>query len=293
MQVQNKKPEWLNKKLNYQSIKKMGAILRSLNLHTVCEGAKCPNMGECFANSTATFMILGNICSRNCMFCAIPSGELLPPDPKEPENIVLAAKKLNLKHIVITSVTRDDLQDGGAKQFADCIYQIKKNMPGTTVEVLIPDMKADLKSLDIVLNAEPEILNHNVETVPELYSTVRPMANYKQSLFVLEYSKKHKPKIFTKSGIMLGLGEKKEDVLKLFDDLRSVNCDMLTIGQYLPPSKNHASLKEYIHPEIFNEYKEKALKRGFKYVVSGPYVRSSYNAVDGMKILQSKTKKAP
>ncbi len=282
-----KKPEWLNKRLDYNSMQEMGKMLRSMNLHTVCEGARCPNMGECFRNRTATFMILGDICTRNCMFCAIPQGNLLPPDENEPRNLALAAKKLRLKHIVITSVTRDDLLDGGAKQFADCIMEIRKLLPKSSVEVLIPDMNGDTTALDIIINAKPEILNHNLETVPSLYSKVRPMADYRQSLFVLDYSKKKNKDIYTKSGIMLGLGETKHEIISLLDDLRTVDCDMLTIGQYLPPSHGHASLKEYVKPEIFEEYKEIALSKGFKYVASGPYVRSSYNAIEGMIKLNS------
>lgn len=288
MQIKGKKPEWLNKQLDYKSMQEMGRMLRSLKLHTVCEGARCPNMGECFRNKTATFMILGEICTRNCMFCAIPQGELLPPDMDEPKNLAFASKRLGLQHIVITSVTRDDLSDGGASQFAACISELRKSLPKSSIEVLIPDMQGDTKSLDIVLSAKPEILNHNLETVPSLYSKARPMANYKRSLFVLEYAKKTMPEIYTKSGIMLGLGESRDELIQLFDNLIEINCDMLTIGQYLPPSHNHATLKEYIKPEVFEEYKQIALSKGFKYVASGPYVRSSYNAIEGIIKLSSK-----
>ena len=284
MKRTQKKPEWLNKRLNYRSMREMGLMLRSLNLNSVCEGAKCPNMGECFANKTATFMILGDVCSRNCRFCAVSSGKMSPPDPAEPENILIASRKLGLKHIVITSVTRDDLPDGGAYQFAECIYKIKKNMPEVSIEVLIPDMKGDQHSLNLILKAKPDILNHNLETVPGLYNEVRPMADYHLSLAVLEYFKTQDPSIYTKSGIMVGLGEKKEEIIKLFDDLRQIDCDMLTIGQYLPPSHAHAELKEYVRPDVFDEYKSIALNKGFKYVASAPYVRSSYNAAEGMRI---------
>jgi lipoic acid synthetase len=280
-----RKPHWLNKRLDYQSMKEMGEMLRSLNLNTVCEGAKCPNMGECFRNKTATFMILGDICTRNCKFCAIPEGKASILDSNEPRNLAEAAKKLNLAHIVITSVTRDDLEDGGAGQFASCIYELRKVLPKSSIEILIPDFKANHNSLDIVIDAMPEILNHNVETVPSLYSTVRPMADYKQSLHVLKYIKQKNKNIFTKSGIMLGLGETKDEVIKLFDDLININCDMLTIGQYLPPSHNHAILKEYVSPDTFEEYKQIALNKGFKHVASGPYVRSSYNALESIKQL--------
>lgn len=278
-----RKPAWLNKKLDYASMKEMGEMLRSLNLHTVCEGAKCPNMGECFRNRTATFMILGDVCTRNCKFCAIPSGKMSFVDSEEPKHLAEAALKLKLNHVVITSVTRDDLDDGGSEQFAKCIKAVRKVLPKSSIEVLIPDFQADDKALDNVINAKPEIVNHNVETVPSLYDIARPMANYRQSLKVLEYVKQQNPDIYTKSGIMLGLGETWEEVLLLFDDLRAVNCDMLTIGQYLPPSHDHASLKEYVSPEVFEDYKQAALAKGFRYVASGPYVRSSYNALEGMK----------
>lgn len=277
-----RKPAWLNKKLDYASMREMGEMLRSLNLNTVCEGAKCPNMGECFRNQTATFLILGDVCTRNCKFCAIPTGITACVDLEEPFHLAQAALKLKLKHVVITSVTRDDLEDGGSEQFAKCIAEIRKVLPKSSIEVLIPDFKADENALDNVINAKPEIVNHNVETVPSLYDIARPMADYKQSLRVLEYVKQQNPAIYTKSGIMLGLGEKRDEVFALLDDLRKVNCDMLTIGQYLPPSHDHASLREYVSPEIFEEYKQEALKKGFKYVASGPYVRSSYNASEGM-----------
>lgn len=278
-----RKPAWLNKKLDYASMKEMGEMLRSLNLHTVCEGAKCPNMGECFRNRTATFMILGDVCTRNCKFCAIPSGKTACVDPEEPKHLAEAALKLKLNHVVITSVTRDDLKDGGSEQFAKCITAVREVLPKSSIEVLIPDFQADENALDNVINAKPEIVNHNVETVPSLYEIARPMADYRQSLRVLEYVKLRNPDIYTKSGIMLGLGETREEVLSLFTDLRAVNCDMLTIGQYLPPSHDHASLKEYVSPEVFEDYKQAALAKGFRYVASGPYVRSSYNALEGMK----------
>jgi lipoic acid synthetase len=282
--VENKrKPKWLNKKLDYASMKEMGQMLRSLNLHTVCEDAKCPNMGECFRNHTATFMILGEVCTRNCKFCAIPTGKTSPVDPEEPKHLAEAALKLNLKHVVITSVTRDDLPDGGATQFAKCIEEIRKVLPKSSIEVLIPDFQGNQKALDIVIKAKPEIINHNVETVPSLYKIARPMANYQQSLDVLKYVKEQNPEIYTKSGIMLGLGEKEDEIFSLFDNLVNIKCDMLTIGQYLPPSHDHAILKEYVAPEIFENYKQVGLQKGFKYVASGPYVRSSYNALEGMK----------
>jgi lipoyl synthase len=283
-----KKPEWLKKRLDYDSMHEMTKLLRSLNLHTVCEGAKCPNMGECFRNRTATFLILGDVCTRNCRFCAIPGGKPLPPDPKEPEHLAEAALKLNLKHVVITSVTRDDLKDGGSSQFAKCILEIKKKLPKASIEVLIPDFKFKKTALDTVMNANPDIINHNVETVPELYSDVRPMAKYQQSLNVIEYVKQQRPDILTKSGFMLGLGEKMSSVYKIMRDLRDINCDIITVGQYLPPSHEHALLKEYISPSVFKEIEEYGKSIGFLYVASGPYVRSSYNALEDFNKIKNK-----
>lgn len=281
-----KKPNWLNKRIDYHSMKIMGDMFRSLQLNTVCESARCPNMGECFKQRTATFLILGGICTRNCQFCAIESGTPELVDDREPENLLIAAKELNLKHVVITSVTRDDLIDGGATQFAKCIYKLREELPTATIEVLTPDFKGNTKALDIIIKAKPEIFNHNLETIADLYPYARPMANYIQSLSVLEYVKKNAPSIFTKSGIMLGLGENEEEVIDLFDDLRNVDCDILTIGQYLPPSKAHVKLKEYISIEKFENYKKIAMTKGFKYVASGPYVRSSYHAFETISELQ-------
>jgi len=274
----NKKPEWIKKKVDLNSLKAMNNMLKTLNLHTVCQSAKCPNICECFLKNTATFMILGDICTRNCTFCAIPNGIPQPPDTNEPINIAKASLKLNLKHIVITSVTRDDLEDGGANQFAKCIDEIKKLLPNSTTEILIPDFNFNKNAINKVISAMPNVINHNLETVPSLYKKVRPMANYQQSLQVLKYIKESNNTIITKTGIMLGIGETKEEIIKLFDDLVLMNCDMLTIGQYLPPSNNHLILKEYIHPDVFAELKEIALSKGIKSVASGTYIRSSYNA---------------
>jgi lipoic acid synthetase len=274
--------------MNIESMKELGTTLRSLKLHTVSDGALCPHMGECFKKKTATFLILGDVCTRNCTFCAIPSGKPAIIDTNEPLNVARAAKQLGLKHIVITSVTRDDLADGGSSQFANCIYEIKKGLPTATIEILIPDFKADVVALDKVIAAAPNIINHNIETVPSLYSSVRPLANYEQSLAVLRYVKQKDKTIITKSGIMLGLGEQYNEVLALFDDLVGVNCDMLTIGQYLPPSNKHIALKEYIEPQIFEEYRFIAMNKGFKYVSSAPYVRSSYIAEEGLSAILKK-----
>ena len=278
--INKRKPEWLKKRLDYESMNEMGKMLRSLNLNTVCEGARCPNMGECFRNHTATFLILGEVCTRNCKFCAIPTGKTSPVDLEEPMHLAEAAVKLKLKHVVITSVTRDDLSDGGASQFAACVTAVKDRLPSASIEVLIPDFKGNTQALDIVIASGPDIINHNVETVPELYKDVRPMANYEQSLEVLRYVKQQKQEIYTKSGFMLGLGEKIDSVYKIIDDLKDISCDMLTIGQYLPPSHDHALLKEYIHPDLFKTLESYCNNKNFLYTASGPYVRSSYHAME-------------
>jgi lipoyl synthase len=277
-----KKPDWLKVKLHPTAQDEMQSLLRSLSLNTVCEGAACPNLGECFKNKTATFMILGSNCTRNCTFCTVDKKQTTPVDDNEPENVAIAAKKLGLKHTVVTSVTRDDLQDGGAAHFAKTIIALKKHMPNSTVEVLIPDFKGDIDALKIVLDAKPDILNHNIETVPSLYDKVRPMAIYTRSIQLIENVKKIDDSIYTKSGIMVGFGETKSQVLDVMDDLLSVKCDILTIGQYLRPSKQHIEVFEYVTPEMFEKYKCIGLEKGFKYVASGPFVRSSYNAIEGM-----------
>ncbi len=282
-----KKPEWLKKKMDIKAVMEMENMLRSLSLNTVCEGASCPNRGECFKNKTATFMILGSVCTRNCRFCDVPKGNPTMLDPDEPENVAIASQKLGLKHIVVTSVTRDDLPDGGAEHFAATIRALKATLPESTVEVLIPDFKGDVDALMTVINARPEIINHNVETVPSLYSKVRPMAKYERSLQLLERVKTLTSGIFSKTGIMVGLGETKEQVLAVMDDLRAIDCDLLTIGQYLQPSKKHIEVAEYITPEQFKEYEQIGLEKGFTYVASGPFVRSSYNAIEGMRRLKN------
>lgn len=282
-----RKPEWLKKRVNTAALTEMEKMLRSLNLHTVCEGANCPNRGECFKNKTATFMILGNICTRNCRFCDVCKGAPTPVDPEEPENVATAADKLGLKHTVVTSVTRDDLPDGGAAHFAETIRALKKRMPSSTVEVLIPDFQGSNDALQTVIDARPEIINHNIETVPSLYNTVRPMAKYDRSLELLQRVKQLTTGIYSKTGIMVGLGETKDEVLQVMDDLIGVGCELLTIGQYLQPSKDHLPIKEYITPEQFKEYKQIGLEKGFKYIASGPFVRSSYNAIEGMKEMEA------
>jgi len=252
--------------------------LRRKGLHTVCEEARCPNMGECFSRPTATFMILGSRCTRNCGFCSVLSGAPGPPDPEEPRKLAAAAGEMGLKYVVITSVTRDDLPDSGAGQFAACIRAVKREIPGAKVEVLTPDFKGDMDALKTVLEAGPDVFNHNVETVPALYPVVRPQADYARSLFILESAGRLAPGMPVKSGFMLGLGESMDEVYSLMEDLRSSGCGMLTIGQYLQPTKANLPVREYVRPEIFEGLKAAALAMGFKSVASGPLVRSSMNA---------------
>lgn len=276
-----KKPEWIKVKIQGGSTtSKVNSLISNLSLNTVCNEANCPNRMECYERGTATFMILGRNCTRNCTFCNVTRQKPDKVDPTEPENVANAVVKLKLKHAVITSVTRDDLEDQGANQFARVVEQIRKLAPHVSVELLIPDMQGNKELIDIILNSEPNILNHNVETVPELYDRVRPMAVFERSLELLDYVKKTKPHMKTKSGMMLGLGETKEQVLNVFKRLREVDCDMLTLGQYLQPTKAHIPVVEYVTPEQFEEYKEIALSVGFKKVASAPLVRSSYYAED-------------
>lgn len=280
-----RKPEWLRvEKRKGQNLGYVRNLLDKYSLNTVCDGANCPNRTECFSKKTATFMIMGNECSRNCRFCDVThSKNLLALDPNEPENLANATMELGLKHVVVTSVTRDDLADGGAEHFAKVIKAIRAKDKDIIVEVLIPDLQGDVDALKVVVDAEPDIINHNIETVASLYTKVRPQAIYERSLEVLKNIKAINPKIFTKSGIMLGLGEEYDQVVQVFKDLRSVDCDFLTVGQYLPPSTSHVELKEYIHPDLFEKYKVEAEGLGFKFVASSPLVRSSYKASDMME----------
>jgi lipoic acid synthetase len=280
----NRKPEWLRIRVrNNGEISQVEDILQRLSLHTVCEEANCPNRMECFSRKTATFMILGRVCTRNCRFCNVEGGVPGPVDGDEPEHVADAVKELGLLHSVITSVTRDDLPDGGAGHFARTIRAIRDKCPGTVVEVLIPDFKGDNKALETVVEATPDIINHNVETVPRLYNSVRPQACYERSLQVLKSVKSMNDKIYTKSGIMVGLGESREEVIEVFKDLRDAGCDFLTVGQYLSPSEKHYPVREFVHPDMFGEYKRIALDMGFGYVASSPLVRSSYNASEALK----------
>ena len=275
----DKKPEWLKIKVkNTKEREEVFELLERLSLHTVCEEAACPNLMECYGRRTATFMILGRNCTRNCTFCNVTKAIPTPVDESEPEHVAEAVEKLGLKHVVITSVTRDDLPDGGSGHFAKVINAIKNRTPNVITEVLIPDFKGDIDALKTVVDAHPHVINHNVETVPRLYNTVRPMAVYKRSLALLKRVKEMDDSIITKSGIMLGLAEREDEVISLFGDLLDNNCTAITIGQYLAPSKLHHPVMEYITPEQFNKYKEIALSMGFEFVASSPLVRSSYHA---------------
>jgi len=277
--MQGKFPGWLQKKpINAEQVHHIKSLLRQLKVRTVCELARCPNIGECFSKPTATFMILGSRCTRGCKFCNIQSETPARLDFEEPNNVAEATKVLGLKHVVVTSVTRDDLADGGAYHFAATLYQIKKQNKNVTTEVLIPDFMGSTKAIRTVMDSEPDILNHNVETVPRLYQEIRCKANYERSLKLLRTAKRMNPKIRTKSGLMLGLGEKEEEVIGVMKDLHEAKCDILTIGQYLQPSKDHICVHEYIKPEDFLRYKEIALDIGFQHVESAPFVRSSYHA---------------
>lgn len=276
-----RKPRWL--RVNMQDLQKEEAvkkILKNLSLNTVCQEANCPNRIECFSNKTATFMVLGTQCSRNCRFCNVTHNALEPVDPEEPENVAKASLELGLKHVVVTSVTRDDLPDGGAAHFAKVINAIRAVNKKIAIEVLIPDFQGDLESLKKVTDSKPDIINHNIETIPRMYEKVRPQADYRQSLEVLGNVKNLEPSIFTKSGIMVGLGETPKEVHHVMEDLRRYQCDFLTVGQYLAPSKDHYPMEEYITPEVFKEYKKKAESLGFSFVASDPLVRSSYKAAE-------------
>ncbi len=267
---------------NYVELKK---LMRDLQLHTVCEEARCPNIGECWNSRTATFMILGDVCTRRCMFCAVkkgaPGGSV---DVDEPRRLGEAVGSLKLQHVVITSVNRDDLADGGARVFAECIAEARKHRPGCTVEVLIPDLEGNWDALAVIVQARPEVLNHNTETVPRLYRRVRPYANYQQTLNLLRTSKQLDAQMLTKSGLMVGLGETVTELLETMEDLRNTECDILTVGQYLSPSSRHLPIQRYYTPEEFEEIKEAGIEMGFRHVESGPLVRSSYHASEQARL---------
>jgi len=290
------KPVWLRRKLpDQESLKKMRGLLQRHGLNTVCEGALCPNQGECFSQGTVTFLILGRTCTRNCTFCAIPSADLPPaPDPDEPGRIARAVAELGLSHVVITSVTRDDLEDGGASHFAETVISLKRSGPQLIVEVLIPDFQGSRPALEAVVKSGPDIINHNLETVPRLYPEVRPQANYHRSLRLLKSIKEISREITTKSGLMLGLGEEREEVLRVMAGLREVSCDLLTLGQYLQPSGKHHPVLRYISPEEFEELRIEGEKMGFGGVFSAPLVRSSFHAAEVFeKILSPRRTQRP
>ena len=272
-----KKPDWLRINLpkagEYAYLKE---YLNKFNLHTICESGNCPNIGECWQNRTATFMILGDICTRSCSFCAVKTGKPLPPDFKEPGRIATVIKEMRLMHCVITSVDRDDLPDGGAEIWAETIEEIKRINPNTTIEALIPDFKGVHENIHHIIQSKPDILSHNLETVERLTKLVRVQAKYKRSLDVLNFIASNG--IAAKSGIMLGLGETKEEVLQTMDDLLDAGCSILTLGQYLQPTKNHLPVDRYVHPEEFEEMRSNALQKGFTFAECGPLVRSSYHA---------------
>ena len=278
-----RKPEWLRVRYNREAVEEVAELMRDLNLNTVCKEANCPNLGECYRKHTATFMILGSVCTRNCRFCNVATGRPLPPDPDEPDNVALAAKKLGLRHVVLTCSTRDDLADGGAEQFSKTVRAVRRECPGATVETLISDMKFNTDALDVVIASHPDVLNHNVETVKELQKAVRPQAGYERSLGVLRYCKEKDPSLLTKTGFMVGLGETEEQISVLMDDILATGCDILTIGQYLQPSTEHYPLARYATPEDFARYKELALSKGFRHVASAPLARSSYRAWEVME----------
>lgn len=258
-----RKPDWLKVRYNQEAVSEVAEIMRDMGLNTVCKEANCPNLGECYKKHTATFMILGNICTRNCKFCNVTTGRPLPPDENEPENVAKAAKKLGLRHVVLTCSTRDDLPDGGAEHFAKTVRAIRRLCPGATVETLISDMKMNTAALDIIAEVHPDVINHNVETVKELQKVIRPQADYERSLNVLRYFKQKDETLLTKTGFMVGLGETEEQIDALLDDVLATGCDILTIGQYLQPTKEHYPLKRYATPEDFARYKKSPLKRDF------------------------------
>ncbi|NBV13625.1 MAG: lipoyl synthase [Sphingobacteriia bacterium] len=272
-----KRPDWLRVKLPYgETFREVRHIIDDHSLHTVCESARCPNMGECWGAGTATFMILGNVCTRACSFCAVATGRPTELDIEEPQRVAQAVQLMRIKHAVITSVNRDELADGGAGIWAATIRAIHETSPGVTMETLIPDFKSKWDALYLVTQEQPDVISHNMETVKRLYRKVRPQARYERSLEQIQRT--HETGIRTKSGIMLGLGETPEEVYEIMEDLVNHNCEVLTLGQYLQPTHMHLPVAEFIHPEVFQHYQEKGLEIGFQYVESGPLVRSSYHS---------------
>jgi len=273
-------PEWIReKRINLRGLHEMKSMLREQSLHSVCESLACPNRTECFSRGTATFMILGDICTRSCGFCNVTTGRpYAPPSPLEPRSVADTAKRMGLRHVVVTSVTRDDLADGGAQQFADTIHELRRALPNAAVEVLTPDFRGNRDAIRIVADAKPDYFNHNVETVPRLYDYVRPGSRFARSLAVLSEAKRIDPAITTKSGLMLGLGERRDEVIDVMTRLHDAGCEILTIGQYLQPKREKLDVVEYIAPGAFDEYRAIGEEIGFRAVFAGPFVRSSYMA---------------
>ncbi|BDI33066.1 lipoyl synthase [Capsulimonas corticalis] len=277
--VNRRIPEWLTIKLpKRRDIGEVTDLMRSSKLVTVCEEARCPNLGECWSKRTATFMIMGDTCTRSCRFCAVKTGKGGALDIMEPQRLAESAAALGLKHTVVTSVNRDELPDGGSHHFAETIHWLRKLLPDTIIEVLTPDFLGNKTNIQTVVDAKPHIFNHNIETIPRLYRKVRPQARYSRSLQLLQYVKQADPEIYTKSGFMVGFGETKDEVVALMEDLKAHDVDAVTIGQYLKPGKNYLDVVEYVHPDRFAEYKEIGEQMGFLFVASGPFIRSSYNA---------------
>ena len=276
-----RKPEWMRIKLppSSQKIEHIKSTLRKNKLHSVCEEASCPNLAECFNHGTATFMIMGAICTRRCPFCDVAHGRPLALDPEEPKKLALTIKEMNLKYVVITSVDRDDLRDGGAQHFADCIKEIREHSPQTRIEILTPDFRGRMEqALEVFRETPPDVFNHNLETAPRMYRVARPGADYKWSLELLRRIKEMHPHVPTKSGLMMGLGETNEEIVQVLKDLREHGVNMLTLGQYLQPSRHHLPVKRYVPPAEFDELKDVAMDLGFSHAACGPFVRSSYHA---------------
>ncbi len=286
----NRLPEWIReKRLNLRELHEVKSMLRERSLHSVCESLACPNRTECFSRGTATFMILGDVCTRSCGFCNVTTGRpFAAPSPLEPRSVAETAQRMNLRHIVVTSVTRDDLEDGGAQQFAETIREIRELLPHAAVEVLTPDFRGNREAIRIVAEAKPDYFNHNVETVPRLYDYVRPGSRFERSVAFLAEVKRIDPSIVTKSGFMLGLGERRDEVIDVMKRLREAGCEILTIGQYLQPKREKLDVVEYIHPTVFDEYRVIGEELGFASVFSGPFVRSSYMA-DAVAIAAAST----
>ncbi len=281
-------PEWIReKRLRLADLHEVKRVMRAGSLHTVCEEARCPNRGECFVRGTATFLLLGDVCTRACGFCDIANGRPRPVDPLEPSKVAAAARRMNLKFVVVTSVDRDDLPDGGASHFAETIRALRELSPVPGIEVLTPDFRGRLDSVRTVVEAGPDVFNHNVETVPRLYPRARRGSKLERSLAVLDEAKRLDPRITTKSGLMLGLGETQEEVLDLLARMRASHVEIVTIGQYLRPSRENLPVEEYVHPKVFDRYREAGEKMGFRHVFSGPFVRSSYRAEEALAAASS------